>query len=156
MRTIPPELTTAILTSLTILSAWFATWLARRGKREDNKIAEKTMAFSQLETSLLAAREDLKYQREEAAAARVEKARVEADTRLQVERVQLDYEQKWNRQMHRCRAITDTATRAIVALQQNFDTPERAIEIAEESLDTIRVHNSEDHGVPATLEPPPE
>jgi len=55
--------------------------------------------------------------------------------------------------MHRCRAITDTATRAIVALQQNFDSPERAIQIAESALQDVRKHNSEDHGVPPTETP---
>ena len=153
MRSIPPELITAILTSLSIGSAWFATWLARRGKREDSKIADRGQAFEQLETSLAAAREDLRYQRDEATAARAEKARIEADTRVRVEQAQLDYEQKWNRQMHRCRAITDTATRAIVALQQNFDSPERAIQIAESALQDVRKHNSEDHGVPPTETP---
>jgi len=153
VRSIPPELITAILTSLSIGSAWFATWLARRGKREDSKIADRGQAFEQLETSLAAARDDLKYQRDEAAAARVEKARVEASTRERVAQVELEYEQKWNRQMHRCRAITDTATRAIVALQQNFDSPERAIQIAENALRDVRQHNAEDHGVPPT-DPP--
>jgi hypothetical protein len=48
MRFLTSEVTTPILTALGTAGAWFATWLARRGKKEDTRTTERTKAFEEV------------------------------------------------------------------------------------------------------------
>lgn len=133
MRLIPPELTTAILTGLSICSAWFATWLARRGKREDVKIAEQGQAFSQL--------------RELAEARQAEIQRLTSDlsaARAEVDRVRDAWETRWTRQMSRCRNVTDSLIRAIDALK--LKSGAAAEQEAENVRRVLAQHDEDDHG----------
>lgn len=132
MRLIPPELTTAILTALSIASAWFATWLARRGKREDTKIAEAGQAFNQL--------------KELAEARSAEIARLTADlaaARADIDRVRGSWESRWERQMTRCRNVTDSLIRAIDALKlkAGADAEREAAQVHR----ALAQHDEDDH-----------
>lgn len=129
---IPPELTTGILTSAGIGGAWFATWLGRRGKKEDNNYRERGQAFDEIlqlaagrltEITRLAAERD---------AANVEK-----------ERLRVAWEERWDRQMDRCRNVTAPLVAVIGRLQAGC-TPE-AQAAAENALQRLQEHDERDH-----------
>jgi hypothetical protein len=134
MRLIPPELTTAILTAMSIASAWFATWLARRGKREDTKIQEANQAFSQL--------------RELAEARLAEITRLTASltaANSELDRIRDQWEKRWERQMKRCRDVTEPLVSAIAALRKLAGPA--ADEQAETVMRVLEAHNQDDHSL---------
>lgn len=132
MRLIPPELTSAVLTMLGLGGAWLATWLARRGKKEDVKIAERGQAFDQL-LELAATR-----------LAEITRLSTERDTaNTERERVRTSWEDRWDRQMKRCREVTDSLVGTISQLRDMAgDEGKRK---ADDALRVVGQHNERDH-----------
>lgn len=125
MSGIPPELTSSALTALAILGTWFGTWLARKGKREDNRIEQNNQSFGQL-LSLADAR-------------LAEIQRLSAE----LERVRTSWEARWDRQMRRCRKVTDSLADAIRVLQRQI--PGATQPTAEAALQALEEHELDDH-----------
>jgi hypothetical protein len=129
---IPSELTTGILTALGIGGAWFATWLGRRGKKEDNQLAERGQAFDEivkLATERLTEIHRLAAERD---AANTER-----------ERLRVSWEDRWDRQMQRCRDITAPLVSTIGLLRHGC-TPE-GLHSADDALRALQEHDDRDH-----------
>lgn len=129
---IPPELTTGILTSAGIGGAWFATWLGRRGKKEDNQLAVRGQAFDEVLALAAGRLTEITRLAAERDAANVEK-----------ERLRVAWEERWDRQMDRCREITAPLVATIGRLQDGC-TPE-AKAAADNALRRLQEHNERDH-----------
>lgn len=132
MATIPPELTSSALTALAVGGTWFASWLARKGKREDTKIAVGNQTFTQLRELAEARLDDIERLTAALAAANAE-----------IERIRSAWEARWDRQMARCRKVTDALVRAITALRK-LATPEARQE-ADRVLVELEEHRQDDH-----------
>lgn len=129
---IPTELTTAVLTALSIGGAWLATFLARRGQREDHRIAESNQTFTQLRE--LGEGRLNEINRLNAAI---------ADERADKERVATAGEARWDRQMARCRRVTDSLVRAVEMLRTSPTAD--AEDAADAALLELTRHNEDDH-----------
>lgn len=112
------------LTAIGLGATFLATILTRKGKREDQKLSERQTAYEEL------------YQLNEARGAEI--VRLNAA----ILAIRDEWEARWDRQMARCRTITDTLSRAIVKLQQvHPDAPTAA-----DALTELDHHNEDDHG----------
>lgn len=131
MRTIPPELTSSALTALALLGTWFATWLARKGKREDTRIAQTNQTFTQLRELGEARLAEI---------IRLTAALTEANAAL--ERLRTEWENRWDRQMKRCREITDGLVRGLAALRHPGEPTPPEVDDALRDLDD---HRATDH-----------
>jgi hypothetical protein len=132
MRLFSPELTSAILTALGIGGAWLATWLSRRGKKEDNRLAERGQVFEevlQLAANRLTEITRLGAERDAAV--------------IERERVRTSWEERWDRQMSRCREITDALVVTIDRLRVAAPPSER--NAADEAIRQLDAHNERDH-----------
>jgi hypothetical protein len=129
---IPPELTSAALTALGLVGTWFAVGLARKGKREDIRIADANQTFTQLN--------ELSNQR---LAEITRLAAALSAATLENERLRTAWESRWDRQMKRCRQVTDSLVQALNALRKLAGP--NAKEDADEVLRVISAHNQDDH-----------
>lgn len=122
----------AVLAILAILGTWFATVLARKGKREDTKIATGNQTFTQLR------------ELGEARLAEINRLQTEnAGLRAENERDRLAWEARWDRQMTRCRKVTDEAAGSIARLMQRAAPEDRTA--AEATLRDVHSHLDADH-----------
>lgn len=113
------------LTAIGLGATFLATILTRKGKREDQKLSERQTAYEEL------------YQLNEARGAEI--VRLNAA----ILAIRDEWEARWDRQMVRCRTITEPLVRTIVKLQaaRPFPDPEAA-----EALTELEHHNEDDHG----------
>jgi hypothetical protein len=132
VRLISPELTTAILTAFTVAGAWFATWLGRRGKKEDTRISERGQAFDQLVKLAENRLVEINRLSTERDAAVVER-----------EKVRVSWEERWDRQMVRCREITEDLVATIGQLRILSGPAGR--QAADDTLRALDEHNERDH-----------
>lgn len=126
---LPPEITSAILTATAIFAGLFGTMLARRGKREDNRIAETNQNLLELSKLAEERRIEIVAVRAELTAERT----AHADTRLRDEK-------RWDRQMKRCRLMTDSLVKALAERWA-----ENGKQLHDEALRDLEQHNFEDH-----------
>lgn len=129
---IPSELTTGILTALGIGGAWFATWLGRRGKKEDVQLAERGQAFDELKALAAERLTEIHRLAAERDAANIER-----------ERLRVSWEDRWDRQMQRCRDITAPLVATIGALRMGCTAEESRR--AGETLRALKDHDERDH-----------
>ena len=127
--TIPPEIVSAALTAIGIFAALFGTWLARKGKREDVKIA--TVSQSLLELRTLAEARDQEIIRLQGALVSERTAHQESRDRA---------EARWSRQMERCRVMTDSLVTALSAVRAELSSDTR-----DKALRDLEQHRFEDH-----------
>lgn len=126
-----PELTSAILTFIGIGGAWLATLLGRRGKKEDTRIAERTQAFDEV------------LQLADRRLAEIDRLIAERDAaNADKEALRESWEKRWDRQMARCRSITDPLVQALNQLQTH--APHARAE-AGQALRDLAEHNERDH-----------
>lgn len=126
---IPPEITSAILTATAIFAGLFGTMLARRGKREDNRIAETNQNL--LELSALA----------EERRVEIVGLRLELTAERTAHQATRDREEKrWSRQLDRCRTVTDSL---VQALSQRW--ADNGKELRDAALRKLEDHRFEDH-----------
>lgn len=144
---IPPEVTSAVLTGAGIGGGWFASWLARRGKKEDVKIAERAQAFAEF-------RELVDRLEGELERKGVELARVTAERDAAVEAretVRAQGESRWDRQMVRCREITAGLVATISELRRLAGPAGR--DAADATLRTLEEHDERDHETTVRTKP---
>jgi hypothetical protein len=132
MPTIPATLSTFLLALLTIFSTWLATILARRGKREDNRIALDNQSFEHMRN--LAAERLVEINR-----LRAERDSVNAEK----ERMNEYWEGRVDRQNSRCRKTTDALVHAFDAMRTQ-SAGEAAREAAA-AMQLIDEHNQDEH-----------
>jgi hypothetical protein len=120
-----PDAASIVLTALTIGGAWFATWLARRGKREDNKLQSAAQTFTELQQLAEERLTEIKYGTDAAISGRNES------------------EKRSARQKDRCRKVTDEAAASILRLMP--DASPQARSDAELTLRDIQDHIDTDH-----------
>jgi hypothetical protein len=125
----PPEVTSAILTATAIFAGLFGTWLARKGKREDVKIAAANQILLEIRALAEERRVEIVVLRTELTAERL----AHQETRLREE-------QRWDRQMKRCRIVTDNL---VAALAQRW--AEKGQQLRDDALRNLEQHNFEDH-----------
>lgn len=84
------------LTAIGLGSGFLATILTRKGKREDQKLSERQTAYEEL------------YQLNEARGAEIVRLNAEKATdRAALQALRDEWEARWDRQMARCRTITE-------------------------------------------------
>jgi hypothetical protein len=113
-----PDAASIVLTALTIGGAWFATWLARRGKREDNKLQSAAQAFTELQKLAEERLTEIKYWKDAAISGRNE------------------WEKRSSRQFDRCRKVTDEAATTIARLMAGSAAAEEGVK----ALRDIQIH----------------
>ena len=132
MSIVSPEVTSGVLTALSVGGLWFGTWLSRREKKEDTRISERSQAFEEI----------LALNKTNAAEiARLIAERDAANERA--ERVATSWETRWDRQMERCRQITAPLVETIAALRLKPDEVSQVH--ADAVLRTLAEHNERDH-----------
>jgi hypothetical protein len=128
---IPSELTTPIIAAASVTATWLVAILTRKGAREDNRIREDDQAFEQI-SSLAATRlTEINRLTAERDAANVER-----------ERLRVSWEERWDRQMTRCREITAPLVDALAKLQANVPGADQETAAA---LRALAEHNDRDH-----------
>lgn len=133
MRLLSPEVTSAFLTALSIGAAWFASWLARRGKKEDTRISERGQAFDEL------------LQLADRRLVEITRLTTERDAAvIERERIRTAWEDKFDRQTSRCRVITEPLVTALKHLQEQ--APGARAE-ASDALRSLAEHDERDHTV---------
>jgi hypothetical protein len=148
---IRPEVTSAFLGVLAVAATWFATWLARRGKKEDNRIVERGQAFDQLLELANQRRDEIVKLKAEADKLRGEASLADGKR----EELRASWESRWDRQMQRCRDITAPLVATIKHLQES--PASRMFEVIAEAEEVVRrteEHNERDHGLDASHGPP--
>lgn len=60
-------------------------------------------------------------------------------------RTREEWESRWDRQMQRCRVITDRLTTALAVVSDKLEDPAEKAKAAE-ALEELRAHNTNDHG----------
>lgn len=129
---IPPEVTSAVLTALGIGGAWLATLLARRGKKEDTRIGERQQAFQEI-LDLAASR-----------LSEIARLITERDAaKDRGEKIAASWETRWDRQMERCRNITEPLVATIQELRKGCTAEAEAH--ADTVLRQLSAHNERDH-----------
>jgi len=130
----------SLLTALGIFGTLLGVWLARRGKREDNQRLENQQTFDQLQTVADARKDEIT--RKDAEIVRLQTL---LDTaRADVDRIRTQWEDRWNRQMKRCREITAALVEAISALRKAAG-PAVGDSRVNEAIESLREHNEDDH-----------
>lgn len=133
MKLLSPEVTTSALAVLSIIAELLATWLSRQGKREDNRLAERSKAFDELK------------QLSETRLVEINRLTTERDAaNLEKDKVRKAADERWDRQMARCREITEALVDTITTLQGVGD-PQVGQRAAEEALRSLAEHNERDH-----------
>ena len=113
--------------------------LASRGKKDETKLAERKQTFDavvELGEQRLA---EINRLQPLLTAAYNEIDRLRAQHSADVERIRNSWEERWSRQMKRCRDITDALTRTIIGLK-----PPHHHE-ADQALADLAHHNEDDH-----------
>jgi hypothetical protein len=110
---------TIVIAAATVIGGVVGTVAARMGKKGDQELETVRDQFARLIA-------EVAYWQNTATDARTE------------------WEGRWDRQMVRCRKVTDALVVAIVRLLRGSTTPEDR-EVAEKALDDLREHNSSDH-----------
>lgn len=126
---IPGEVTSALLTATMIFAGLFGTWLARKGKREDNKIAAANQTLIEIRALAEERRIEIVSIRGELTAERI----AHQETRDREEK-------RWDRQMKRCRIVTDNLVNALAERWA-----EKGQEKRDQALRDLEQHNFEDH-----------
>lgn len=127
-----PSTVSLILGLIMALSAFVGHYLSRRGKRDETQqqqiaqaIQERTTAFDQVAALADRYKGDADYQR---------------DLRAKENE---GWEKRWERQMNRCRAITDTASNTITNLMRFV--PQAQQTDAVHVLDDLADHRADEH-----------
>lgn len=132
-RFLDPSVTSFILGILSFVGVWYGVKLSRRGKQEDTRIAETNQSFSQLN--------------ELSNARLIEINRLNAlvaELRSDNDRIRESWEDRWDRQMKRCRIITDRLTGVISSLE-DVNAPKEIKDDVREARRELEDHNTDDH-----------
>ena len=128
------------LTALGIFGTLLGVWLARRGKREDNQRLENQQTFNQIQGVADARLAEIT--RKDAEIGRLLVLLTEA--RSEVDRVRTQWEDRWERQMKRCRTITAALVEALATLRKAAG-PAAGDEAVDDAMQELQQHNEDDH-----------
>lgn len=140
MGGVSPWVVSSLLTALGIFGTLLGLWLARRGKREDNKRAETQQTFDQLQA--IADSREQEIIRKDSELTRLTGQRDAAYT--EVERLRSTWEERWDRQMGRCRTITAALVKAVSELREAAGPAAGDLKV-EEAVQALQDHNTRDH-----------
>jgi len=128
------------LTALGIFGTLLGVWLARRGKTEDNRRLENQQTFDQIQAVADARKEEIT--RKDAEIVRLQTL---LDTaRADVDRVRTSWEERWSRQMKRCREVTAALVDAIAILRLAAGPAVGDVAV-NEAMESLHEHNEDDH-----------
>ena len=128
--------TQLILGALTFVASALAAWLMWRGKKADNKVAVRNANYDELERLAKSRLEEIN---------RLQAAKTAADD--EVDRVRTSWEQRWDRQMSRCRGVTDKLVDVVAMLKtppKDHLQPGEEIQV-DEVLQELQEHREDDH-----------
>jgi uncharacterized protein YlxW (UPF0749 family) len=123
----------SLLTALGILGTMLGVWLTRRGKQEDNRRAEYQQTFDQLQEVATARKDEI-----DRLTIALASSRAETDT------IRTKWEDRWDRQMKRCRVITASLVHALAELKRAAG-PADGDGAVQEAMDALHQHNEDDH-----------